>query len=86
MRKPFIYSDPIPGLSAGDYDTFVASWEEDTCPQYAVINRATGVVEFTSENKGFVSDWLQHFVLSKEREPEPDFAKLVAVEAAKKAN
>lgn len=54
MKQPFIYSNdadgkPVPIFSQGDYDVFVGSLEENRLPMYVVQNRATKVVEFTSE-------------------------------------
>ena len=51
-----------PVLSRGVYDVFVGAIEEDKLPMYVVINRDTGVVEFTHEVIAFINDWLTHFV------------------------
>lgn len=64
MKQPTIYSK-VENLSRGDYDVFVASIKEDELPMYTVINRTTGVVEYTNENIQFIKDWLQHFVPEK---------------------
>lgn len=63
MKKPIIYSiddagNNAPIFAQGDYDVFVGALEADKLPQYVVINRATNVVEYTSEvTLGYLS-WL----------------------------
>lgn len=84
MKEPFIYGQvSLEDLAAKEYDVFKAAESEDILPTYAVINRRTGVVEFTTENASFALDWLAHFTGDK-REAEPNFEALVAQSA--KAN
>lgn len=71
MKKPIIYSitengENAPIFSQGDYDVFVGALEGDKLPQYVVINRTTGVVEFTHEVTAFYKDWLSHFAKTEE--------------------
>jgi hypothetical protein len=66
LKKPIIYSiteggENAPIYSQGDYDVFVGALEADKLPMYVVINRNTGVVEFTHEVTAFYKDWLNHF-------------------------
>lgn len=54
MKRPIIYSvtengEWAPIFSQGDYDVFVGALEENKLPVYVVMNRGTGVVEFTHE-------------------------------------
>lgn len=68
MKKPLLFnaepvkSDAKPILARGPYDVYVGAIDEDKLPMYVVINRDTGVVEFTHEVTAFVTDWLNHFV------------------------
>ena len=71
IKKPIIYSvtesgENAPVFSQGDYDVFVGSLEADKLPMYVVINRTTGVVEFTHEVTAFYKDWLNHFAKPEE--------------------
>lgn len=61
MKKPIIYSDG-PIFSQGDYDVVVGALEEDKLPLYVVINRETGVVEFTHEVTLAYKNWLSQVV------------------------
>lgn len=66
MKKPIIFSvteggENAPVFSQGVYDVFVGALEEAKLPMYVVINRDTGVVEFTHEVTAFYKDWLNHF-------------------------
>lgn len=66
MKRPIIYStteggENAPIFSQGDYDVFVGALEADKLPMYVVINRTTGVTEFTHEVTAFYKDWLNHF-------------------------
>jgi hypothetical protein len=64
MKKPIIYSES-PIFAQGDYDVVVGALDEDKLPLYVVVNRTTGVVEFTHEVTAFYKDWLNHFVPSE---------------------
>ena len=55
-------TDAKPLLARGPYDVYVGAIDEDKLPMYVVLNRETGVVEFTHEVTAFVTDWLNHFV------------------------
>jgi len=65
LKTPIIYSvdvnsdgSKVPVFAQGDYDVFVGALEEDKLPMYVVINRNTGVVEFTCEvTMGYLT-WL----------------------------
>ena len=76
MKKPILYNaeplktDVTPILSRGIYDVFVGAVEEDKLPMYVVINRGTGVIEFTSEVTTFINDWL-NYVLKTPPEDAP---------------
>lgn len=64
MKKPIIYSvtengENAPIFSQGDYDVFVGALETDKLPMYVVINRTTGVVEFTHEVTAAYKSWLE---------------------------
>lgn len=59
MKTPIIYGDSV--HSKGPYDVVVASKEENDYPTYAVINRQTGVVEFTHEVLVYARDWVKNF-------------------------
>jgi hypothetical protein len=48
LKTPIIYSTG-PIFAQGDYDVFVGALEENKLPTYVVINRTSGVVEFTHE-------------------------------------
>lgn len=66
MKKPIIYSvtengENSPIFSQGDYDVFVGALEADKLPMYVVINRNTGVTEFTHEITQAYKSWLDHF-------------------------
>lgn len=66
MKKPIIYSvtesgENAPIFSQGDYDVFVGTLKEDSLPMYVVINRTSGVVEFTHEATPMYKEWLNHF-------------------------
>lgn len=68
MKTPILFNaEPIktdakPFLVRGPYDVYVGTIDEDKLPMYVIINRSTGVVEFTTEVTGIVNDWLDHFV------------------------
>lgn len=54
MKRPIIYSvtengEWAPIFSQANYDVYVGALEENKLPTYVVINRDTGVVEFTHE-------------------------------------
>lgn len=71
MKKPIIFSldadgKVVPIFSQGDYDVVVGALEENKLPMYVVINRTTGVVEFTHEVTAFYKDWLNHFAKPEE--------------------
>lgn len=57
-----IKTDVSPIFSRGPYDVFVGTIAEDRLPQYVIINREHGVVEFTSEVTAVINDWLNFFV------------------------
>jgi hypothetical protein len=66
LKTPIIFSlddagKVVPIFSQGDYDVVVGALEENKLPMYVVINRTTGVVEFTHEVTAFYKDWLNHF-------------------------
>ena len=68
LKTPFLFdatpvkTDAKPILSRGTYDIYVGALEEDKLPTYVILNRETGVVEFTSEVLPVINDWLNHFL------------------------
>lgn len=65
MRKyPIIYEE-IKELGTTDYKVVVATTDEDQLPQYAIINKHYGVVEFTHEVLPFIKNWLEHFIVNQ---------------------
>jgi hypothetical protein len=66
LKTPIIHKQ-VDNMSRGDYDVFVASLKDlDELPTYAIINRTTGVVEYTNENLNIVRDWLSAFAGQKD--------------------
>lgn len=62
-------------LSLGDYDVHVAVLTidgKDDLPQYAIVNRTTGVIEFTQSNLFYVKDWLKTFLSPDNKEATAD--------------
>ena len=73
MKEPIIYHE-ITELGTTDYKVVISAAKEEDFPQYAVVHRRYGVIEFTNENLSFVRDWLSHFVTGN---PESDKVEIV---------
>lgn len=59
MKSPVLYSGVL--FSAGPFDVYAGAKSDEEYPVYVVLNRDTGIVEFSSEVLWQSREWTKHF-------------------------